>query len=128
MSGSPAMGLDYGPVFQGLESVWRRDDEVFAEVSLPEGEHARSASFAVHPALLDAALHAALIANAENADGGGVRLPFSWGGVRFGVEGSSSLRVCITGVFGEEEGGEVVVCRWLVLMVLVVWWCLLVRW
>ena len=55
-------GLDYGPVFQGLGSVWRRDGEVFAEVSLPEEEHARSGSFAVHPALLDAALHAAVLA------------------------------------------------------------------
>ena len=34
-------GLDYGPVFQGLGSVWRRDGEVFAEV-VPTGDRARS--------------------------------------------------------------------------------------
>ncbi|MCQ9136506.1 type I polyketide synthase, partial [Streptomyces hilarionis] len=31
-------GYGYGPVFQGLRAVWRRDDEVFAEVALPSGE------------------------------------------------------------------------------------------
>ncbi|PKA38247.1 polyketide synthase dehydratase domain-containing protein, partial [Streptomyces sp. SM8] len=30
-------GLRYGPVFQGLRAAWRRDDEVFAEVALPDG-------------------------------------------------------------------------------------------
>ena len=34
-----------------------------------------------------------------------MRLPFSWGSVRFGVGGSSSLRVCITGVFGGDDNG-----------------------
>ncbi|NEA50146.1 polyketide synthase dehydratase domain-containing protein, partial [Streptomyces sp. SID10815] len=31
-------GYGYGPVFQGLRAVWRRGDEVFAEVALPAGE------------------------------------------------------------------------------------------
>jgi acyl transferase domain-containing protein len=30
-----AAGVAYGPVFQGLESAWRRGGEVFAEISLP---------------------------------------------------------------------------------------------
>ncbi|MEU0163832.1 type I polyketide synthase, partial [Streptomyces sp. NPDC006261] len=29
------LGFAYGPVFQGLRAVWRRGDEIFAEVSLP---------------------------------------------------------------------------------------------
>ncbi|WP_352230245.1 polyketide synthase dehydratase domain-containing protein, partial [Streptomyces sp. NBRC 14336] len=29
------LGLSYGPVFQGLRAVWRRGEEVFAEVALP---------------------------------------------------------------------------------------------
>ena len=27
------MGLEYGPVFQGVQAAWRRGEEVFAEVS-----------------------------------------------------------------------------------------------
>ncbi|WP_449066790.1 polyketide synthase dehydratase domain-containing protein, partial [Planomonospora algeriensis] len=34
------IGLQYGPVFQGLRAAWRRDGEVFAEVVLPEQAHA----------------------------------------------------------------------------------------
>ncbi|MCX4768116.1 type I polyketide synthase, partial [Streptomyces sp. NBC_01275] len=30
-------GIAYGPAFQGPRSVWRRGEEVFAEVALPEG-------------------------------------------------------------------------------------------
>ena len=29
-------GYAYGPVFQGLKAAWRRGDDVFAEVELPE--------------------------------------------------------------------------------------------
>ncbi|MGW7370264.1 acyltransferase domain-containing protein, partial [Streptomyces sp. NPDC054841] len=52
-----ATGLSYGPVFQGVRAAWRLGDEVFAEVTLPEG--VTGEGFGLHPALLDAALHAA---------------------------------------------------------------------
>ncbi len=98
-------GLKYGPVFQGLVGAWRRGDEVFAEVSLPEQEREQAGLFGMHPALLDAALHVgwviALDRNGEDsqgANGGGLRLPFSWGGVSLGVRGESSLRVALSSV------------------------------
>ncbi|MYX76864.1 polyketide synthase dehydratase domain-containing protein, partial [Streptomyces sp. SID3915] len=50
-----ARGYDYGPTFQGLHRMWRHNDHVYAEVSLPTDPD----SFTIHPALLDAALHAA---------------------------------------------------------------------
>ncbi|MEV6005152.1 acyltransferase domain-containing protein, partial [Streptomyces griseomycini] len=65
-------GFGYGPVFQGLRAAWRRGDEVFAEVVLPDGVDA--GGFGLHPALLDAALHAADLTG--GADGTG-RLPFA---------------------------------------------------
>ena len=37
--------------------MWRRDDEVFAEVACPTSSAPRPAAFRLHPALLDAALH-----------------------------------------------------------------------
>ncbi|MGV1080863.1 MAG: type I polyketide synthase, partial [Candidatus Nanopelagicales bacterium] len=44
-------GFEYGPAFAGLEAAWRRGDELYAEVSLPEG--LQGEGFALHPALLD---------------------------------------------------------------------------
>ena len=41
----------------GCGAAWRRGDEVFAEVALPEAAGG-PAGFGLHPALLDAALHA----------------------------------------------------------------------
>ncbi|WP_229922408.1 polyketide synthase dehydratase domain-containing protein, partial [Streptomyces noursei] len=84
-------GLVYGPVFQGLRSVWRRGDEVFAEVALPEG--ADTSGFAVHPALLDAALHAIGVGEFVADDAGQGRVPFAWGDVVVHASGASTLRV-----------------------------------
>ena len=57
-----AGGYGYGPAFRGLRAAWRRGEDVFAEVALPEDAAAEAGSFGVHPALLDAALHAAGLA------------------------------------------------------------------
>ncbi|MER5432230.1 type I polyketide synthase [Streptomyces sp. NPDC002588] len=82
------VGLDYGPTFRGLRTAWRRDAELFAEVELPHGVEADG--FGVHPALLDAALHALETAAVEN---GTPLLPFSWNGFRLHATGASALRV-----------------------------------
>ena len=43
-------GLAYGPAFRGVSAMWRRDDEVFASVSLPSGAgSARSVSACIPP-------------------------------------------------------------------------------
>jgi acyl transferase domain-containing protein/thioesterase domain-containing protein len=81
------LGYGYGPAFQGLRAVWRRGVEVFAEVRLPDVAGAAS-GFALHPALLDAALHSWAV-QAE----GGPRLPFSWTGVRLHATAAATLRV-----------------------------------
>ena len=52
-----ARGYGYGPAFQGLTATWVRGDEVFAEVRLPDAAGGVN-GFGVHPALLDAAMHA----------------------------------------------------------------------
>ncbi|WP_376775857.1 SDR family NAD(P)-dependent oxidoreductase [Kutzneria kofuensis] len=86
-------GYEYGPTFQGLRAAWRRDGEVFAEVALPEG--VAGERFAVHPALLDAALHALGAAEETDPDAG-VRLPFTWTGVTVHATGATMLRVRLT--------------------------------
>jgi acyl transferase domain-containing protein/NADPH:quinone reductase-like Zn-dependent oxidoreductase/acyl carrier protein len=85
------LGLGYGPAFQGLRAAWRRGDEVLAEVALPEEQAAEAGRFALHPALLDAALHASAI----DAGDAQARLPFAWSGVRLNAPGASSIRVRI---------------------------------
>ncbi|MFC9653516.1 type I polyketide synthase, partial [Streptomyces sp. NPDC056937] len=84
-------GLAYGPVFQGLRAAWRRDGDVYAEVVLPEGGEADADAFGLHPALLDAALHAAPFADLGADSRGG--LPFSWEGVSLHAAGATALRV-----------------------------------
>ncbi|HEU5332387.1 MAG TPA: SDR family NAD(P)-dependent oxidoreductase, partial [Actinocrinis sp.] len=107
------LGLGYGPTFQGVQAIWRRGDEVFADVQLPEEREADVDKFAIHPALLDAALHAAA-AVAGGAGGAGVsgdggieggdqagntpaaRIPFAWNGVAVHAVGATTVRVAIT--------------------------------
>ncbi|MEV6976998.1 SDR family NAD(P)-dependent oxidoreductase [Kitasatospora sp. NPDC093806] len=84
-----AVGFDYGPAFQGLRAVGRRGDEILAEVVLPSDRH--DDGFGLHPALLDAALHACLL---EGSDG--VRLPFSWSDVAVHATAATALRVRLT--------------------------------
>ncbi|WP_425315013.1 SDR family NAD(P)-dependent oxidoreductase, partial [Streptomyces viridochromogenes] len=84
-------GYAYGPAFRGLSRVWRGEDEIFAEVTLPDGVRDEAGRFLLHPALLDAALHALLPGVAE--EDVEARLPFSWTGVRVHTTGAAALRV-----------------------------------
>nr|AXL05660.1 polyketide synthase [uncultured bacterium] len=89
-------GYTYGPVFQGLRAVWRRGDEVFADVALPEDERGEAARFGLHPALLDAALHAGMLGAAATEEHGPPVLPFAWNGLALHAAGASTLRVRLT--------------------------------
>ncbi|ORB15344.1 type I polyketide synthase [Mycobacterium noviomagense] len=90
-----ARGYGYGPAFQGLTAVWRRGDEVFAEVTLPADAGVSPAGFGVHPAILDAALHALLVAGEADGVDGGVLVPFSWQRVCLHAAGASAVRARI---------------------------------
>ncbi|TDP92878.1 type I polyketide synthase [Labedaea rhizosphaerae] len=87
-----AAGYGYGPTFQGLRAVWRSEGEVWAEVALPDDAQADAARFGLHPALLDAALHAAGLGGLLT----GPVLPFSWTGISLHAEGATTLRARIT--------------------------------
>ncbi|MFF9264227.1 SDR family NAD(P)-dependent oxidoreductase [Streptomyces longwoodensis] len=89
-------GLDYGPAFQGLRAAWRRGEEIYAEVALADHERGRAQEFGMHPALMDAALHALGV-----DDRHGLRLPFAFHGVHTYAPGTSVLRVRLAPV-GED--------------------------
>ncbi|MGW4773087.1 type I polyketide synthase [Nocardia sp. NPDC004278] len=89
------VGYGYGPTFRGLRSVWQRDADLFVQVELPETDTG-TAGFGVHPALLDAALHALALAEPESGDGPSMAMPFSWQDVTLHATGVSSLRARIS--------------------------------
>ncbi|MFG3282503.1 type I polyketide synthase [Streptomyces sp. NPDC048111] len=107
-----AQGYEYGPAFQGLRAAWQGDGEVYAEVALPAAQAAET-GFGIHPAALDAALHAIGLLAAPCAPGGQEArdaeeagrplLPFAWHGVRLYAHGATALRVRMT----RTEGGAV---------------------
>ncbi|RRQ77931.1 type I polyketide synthase, partial [Streptomyces griseofuscus] len=91
--GLDGLGLSYGPAFRGLRSVWRAGDGVLAEVALPEDMEAHA--FAVHPALLDAALHAIGAGGLVPVTDGPL-LPFAWSEVGVRATGAAALRVKVS--------------------------------
>ncbi|MFF9802342.1 SDR family NAD(P)-dependent oxidoreductase, partial [Streptomyces rochei] len=96
-------GYRYGPLFQGLRAAWRRGDEVFAEVALPEGAEREAAGYGLHPALLDASLHISALGGLAR----GV-VPFSWEGVCLHASGAQAVRVRMTRT-GDESAAVAVV-------------------
>ncbi|HEV7936669.1 MAG TPA: type I polyketide synthase [Solirubrobacteraceae bacterium] len=92
------VGLNYGPAFQGLTAAWRCDRQLFAEVKLGQSQADEAARFCMHPALLDAALHPALLGLRDGLDSGQLQLPFSLSEVRLYQGGARMLRVRIGGM------------------------------
>ncbi|MEW1790836.1 type I polyketide synthase, partial [Streptomyces albidoflavus] len=87
-------GYGYGPVFQGLRAAWRRDDAMFAEVALPEDAAGEAGRFGLHPAVLDAAMHAGIL----NEEEGQAVVPFAWNDVALHAVGASAVRVRVSRV------------------------------
>jgi pimaricinolide synthase PimS1 len=102
-------GLEYGPCFQGLEAAWTRGEDLFAEVRLSAEQRESASLFAVHPALMDAALHAlALSSHGEDGRPASARLPFAWRDVVLSNAGVGALRVRLSSDGG--EGVSVMMC------------------
>jgi hybrid polyketide synthase/nonribosomal peptide synthetase FtdB len=67
-AGLRSVGLDYGPLFQGIERLRRHGNELLARVRLPEGLEPDPYYF--HPAFHDACLHAAALADSVQEHSG----------------------------------------------------------
>ncbi|MFF4085174.1 SDR family NAD(P)-dependent oxidoreductase [Streptomyces sp. NPDC001777] len=109
-----ARGLEYGPAFQGLTELWRKGNTAYGTVRLPDGLDADA--FGIHPALLDAALHAMVAVQGGTGAGGHVPLPFEWAGAELHAAGSTELRVRIDldgentlGILATDPAGQPVV-------------------
>nr|QBF51769.1 type I polyketide synthase [Streptomyces caniferus] len=88
-------GYHHGPAFRCLRAVWRRGDDLFAEVALPEDRTAQATPFGLHPALLDCALHP-VWAGRLTGDDQQARQPARWQGVTLHAAGAAVLRVRLT--------------------------------
>ncbi|MCX4098269.1 type I polyketide synthase [Nocardia sp. alder85J] len=85
-------GLDYGPAFRGLRELWRDGTDLVARVRLPEDVD--TSGYRIHPALLDAALHAAAARDTGGeSTSDGTYLPFAWHGITVDAVGATEVRV-----------------------------------
>ncbi|WCL88289.1 type I polyketide synthase [Streptomyces sp. JCM 35825] len=90
-------GYAYGAAFQGLRALWRDGADLYAEVA-PPAEVSGGGGFLLHPAALDAALHALLGAGGpESGDDARLLVPFAWRGLTlygdFDAEGPLRVRL-----------------------------------
>ncbi|MGC4790541.1 type I polyketide synthase [Micromonospora sp. DT178] len=102
-----AQGYHYGPVFRALRAAWRSGQDILAEVALDADASTDTTAFSVHPALMDAALHAigaSATAGATDPAGGATPtpdggpdirpgLPFTWSGVTIRPTRARELRI-----------------------------------
>ncbi|MFD6397597.1 SDR family NAD(P)-dependent oxidoreductase [Nocardia sp. NPDC060249] len=95
-------GLFYGPSFSGVRAIERRGGEVYAAVRLPEGVDARG--YGIHPALLDACLHAL---STTDTTSNTARIPFAWQGFRLLGTVGSQVVVVLSDLAGEGDFAEV---------------------
>ncbi|MGW3847450.1 SDR family NAD(P)-dependent oxidoreductase [Streptomyces fagopyri] len=101
-----ALGLGYGPAFQGVRSAVTTtvDGELLARLSLPSAARERTDPYPVHPALLDAALHVAAVLDTGGASDGRVLLPVAVGRCVLPPGGTGDLTALVrrSGGFGTD--------------------------
>ncbi|MCE0536197.1 SDR family NAD(P)-dependent oxidoreductase [Kineosporia rhizophila] len=87
-----ADGPGIGPSYRGLQAVWQRDSEVFAELALPDpaGE---PGTFGMHPALLEAALQASVLLDSGTDAGPAEATVAEWRGIRLHATGATRMRI-----------------------------------
>jgi acyl transferase domain-containing protein/acyl carrier protein len=79
-------GLGYGEAFRGVCALWRDGNDLYARVELP----VEAEAYLVHPALLDASLHALPFVLGTP---GTALLPFEWRDVALHATGATQLIV-----------------------------------
>ncbi|MGW0909734.1 SDR family NAD(P)-dependent oxidoreductase [Streptomyces sp. NPDC002853] len=91
----PPPGAEPVPNAAADARAWRRGDETFAEVGIPDELRAEAERFGLHPALLDRVLRTLDLGMAADGDEG-TRMPFVWQGVTLLATGAADVRVRIT--------------------------------
>lgn len=63
-----ARGLQYGPYFQGIEQLWRKDGEVLAHIVANDALDLPAENYQLHPTLLDACFQSLISTLPEDSD------------------------------------------------------------
>ena len=107
------LGLEYGPSFRGVRELYIGEREVLAKVQLPQ--HLAAARYTLHPAFLDACLHAypALLYGADNTErlADSSYLPVSLTAFRCYRDGVEEAWTHITHRGVEKDGTQVIDVR-----------------
>jgi acyl transferase domain-containing protein/acyl carrier protein len=72
-------GLNYGPAYQGVEAIWRRDGEALAQLQLTDVATVEGKQCQLHPSVLDACFQALSAATPSAAATGDTYLPVGVG-------------------------------------------------
>ncbi len=78
-------GLSYGPAFQAVQQIWRRDGEALSQLQLPATLMPMCEVYQIHPVLLDASFQIVAAASPVSPEGQGgeqVFLPAQVGSLR----------------------------------------------
>ncbi len=71
-----AMGVEYGPACQGIESIFIGQDQVLAKLALPSNVSYSINQYILHPSLMDSALQASVVLSlGQNIGGAGSKIP-----------------------------------------------------
>lgn len=70
-----ALGIDYGATFRAITELTSGDDDVLARLQLPRATEKNGTDYFLHPSLMDAAFHAALV-SFESEGGSALALPY----------------------------------------------------
>lgn len=62
-------GLEYGPLFQGIHQLWRRDGEALGQIQLPEALVSEFDAYQLHPVLLDSGFQMLFATLSDLGDG-----------------------------------------------------------
>lgn len=84
-------GYNYGPSFQSIRKLWRRDTEAVAQLEVSDDLAAEAASYQFHPAVLDCCLQLLGATISRNDNSAGAYVPVAIDDVR--VKGRPSGRM-----------------------------------
>lgn len=70
-------GVEYGPAYQGLREVLLGDNEVLAQITLPDSVRGSAPPYVLHPSLMDSAFQATLGLELSSKKDSPPRIPFA---------------------------------------------------
>lgn len=96
-------GLEYGPSFQGIEQLWRRDGEALGRIRLPEALVSEAEAYQLHPVIMDSGLQL-LFATLSSDGEGDTYLPVGLDSLR--VYSRPDTRLWIHGQMRPQDGSN----------------------